>query len=104
MDEDNRVIRFDSFSKIISSGLRLGFVSGPKDIVEKIQFAQQTSVLHVSGISQAILYTLLQDWGKSGFEDHILQVQKEYTKRRDTLISYADKYLTYIFVFIPHSF
>jgi kynurenine/2-aminoadipate aminotransferase len=93
MDEDGRVIRFDSFSKIISSGLRLGFVTGPKDIIEKIQLSQQTSVLHVSGISQAILYTLLDSWGKSGFEEHLLLVQQEYTKRRDTLVTFAEKYL-----------
>ena len=36
MDEDGRVLRFDSFSKIVSSGLRLGFVTGPKPLVDQI--------------------------------------------------------------------
>lgn len=31
--ETGRVIRFDSFSKILSSGIRVGFVSGPEAIV-----------------------------------------------------------------------
>lgn len=31
-----RVLRFDSFSKILSSGLRLGLVTGPKPIVDAI--------------------------------------------------------------------
>jgi len=36
MDVDGRVLRFDSFSKIVSSGLRLGFVSGPKPLLTQI--------------------------------------------------------------------
>ena len=31
-----RVIRFDSFSKILSSGFRLGYVTGPKKLVDLI--------------------------------------------------------------------
>jgi tryptophan aminotransferase len=29
-----RVLRFDSFSKILSAGLRIGFASGPKPIID----------------------------------------------------------------------
>ena len=29
IDTDGRVLRFDSFSKILSAGLRVGFVTGP---------------------------------------------------------------------------
>ena len=36
-----RVLRFDSFSKVLSAGLRLGLVTGPKPIVDAIN-------LHVS--------------------------------------------------------
>jgi tryptophan aminotransferase len=31
-----RVLRFDSFSKVLSAGLRMGFVTGPKVVVEAI--------------------------------------------------------------------
>lgn len=41
MDVDGRVIRLDSFSKIISSGFRIGWVTGPKYLVEKLQLDQQ---------------------------------------------------------------
>lgn len=34
--EVGRVIRFDSFSKILSAGMRMGFVSGPKPILDVI--------------------------------------------------------------------
>ena len=59
--------RFDSFSKILSSGIRLGFVtgivynavrlnfklcSGPKELIQRIVLHMQVSVLHASSLSQ----------------------------------------------------
>lgn len=34
--EIGRVIRFDSLSKILSAGIRIGFASGPPAIVDRI--------------------------------------------------------------------
>jgi kynurenine/2-aminoadipate aminotransferase len=36
MDVDGRVLRFDSLSKILSAGARLGWVSGPKALIDRI--------------------------------------------------------------------
>ena len=44
LDTEGRVIRFDSLSKIISSGIRIGFVSGPKPFMERIHLHMQASV------------------------------------------------------------
>ena len=41
MDTDGRVIRFDSFSKILSSGIRLGFTTGPKELLQPIMLHMQ---------------------------------------------------------------
>eukprot|EP01116_Phalansterium_solitarium_P024760 TRINITY_DN915_c2_g1_i2.p1 TRINITY_DN915_c2_g1~~TRINITY_DN915_c2_g1_i2.p1 ORF type:complete len:429 (+),score=144.14 TRINITY_DN915_c2_g1_i2:457-1743(+) len=93
MDVDGRVLRFESFSKIISSGLRVGFVTGPKALVERVQLDQQATVLHPSGVSQAILYTILSSWGADGWEKQLLAIQETYTKRRDALIRSAERHL-----------
>jgi DNA-binding transcriptional MocR family regulator len=37
LPETGRVLRFDSFSKILSAGLRLGFASGPETILGAIE-------------------------------------------------------------------
>ena len=55
MDTDGRVIRLDSFSKIMSAGIRLGVMTAPKPIIEKIQYHTSTSVIHTSGLSQVWL-------------------------------------------------
>ena len=36
LPEVGRVLRFDSLSKIVSAGLRMGFVSGPAPLVQTI--------------------------------------------------------------------
>jgi DNA-binding transcriptional MocR family regulator len=35
----------------------------------------QASTLHVSGLSQVVLLTLLKSWGEEGFKRHIAMVQ-----------------------------
>eukprot|EP00475_Leptophrys_vorax_P009916 TRINITY_DN16609_c0_g2_i2.p1 TRINITY_DN16609_c0_g2~~TRINITY_DN16609_c0_g2_i2.p1 ORF type:complete len:317 (-),score=55.73 TRINITY_DN16609_c0_g2_i2:377-1327(-) len=49
IDVDGRVLRFDSFSKVLSSGMRIGWVSGPPALVNCINLHMQGSVLHSSG-------------------------------------------------------
>jgi kynurenine/2-aminoadipate aminotransferase len=52
MDTEGRVLRFDSFSKVLSSGLRLGFVTGPKALTNRIELHMQASVMHASSLPQ----------------------------------------------------
>uniref|UniRef100_A0A673BZ02 Kynurenine/alpha-aminoadipate aminotransferase, mitochondrial n=1 Tax=Sphaeramia orbicularis TaxID=375764 RepID=A0A673BZ02_9TELE len=54
MDVDGRVIRTDSFSKILSSGLRIGFVTGPKPLVDRVVLHIQASTMHTSSFTQVI--------------------------------------------------
>ncbi|KAG8504611.1 Kynurenine/alpha-aminoadipate aminotransferase, mitochondrial [Galemys pyrenaicus] len=52
MDVDGRVIRADSFSKVLSSGLRIGFITGPKPFIERIILHTQVSSMHPSTFTQ----------------------------------------------------
>lgn len=54
LDTEGRVIRFDSMSKVLSSGLRLGWLTGPKQLVHYIELHIQSSILHSSTLSQVI--------------------------------------------------
>ncbi|KAM7366400.1 hypothetical protein PAMP_015841 [Pampus punctatissimus] len=93
MDVDGRIIRTDSFSKILSSGLRLGFVTGPKPLVDRVVLHIQASTLHTSTFTQLIVSQLLHSWGQEGFLQHIDGVIEFYRKQRDAMISSADKWL-----------
>lgn len=94
LDRDCRVIRFDSFSKVLSSGLRLGFVTGPKPLVDQMVLHLQVSSLHASALSQVLINELLSHWGMDGFEKHVNEVEDFYRNRRDLMNESAKKHLT----------
>lgn len=54
LDTEGRVVRFDSMSKVLSSGLRLGWLTGPKQLVHYVELHIQSSILHSSTLSQVI--------------------------------------------------
>ncbi|KAM9836498.1 kynurenine/alpha-aminoadipate aminotransferase, mitochondrial isoform 2-T2 [Aulostomus maculatus] len=93
MDVDGRIIRTDSFSKILSSGLRIGFVTGPKPLVDRLVLHIQASTMHTSTFTQLMVYQLLDSWGQEGFLRHVDGVIEFYRKQRDAMISSADKWL-----------
>uniref|UniRef100_A0A8C5NFJ4 Aminotransferase class I/classII large domain-containing protein n=1 Tax=Gouania willdenowi TaxID=441366 RepID=A0A8C5NFJ4_GOUWI len=93
MDVDGRIIRTDSFSKILSSGLRIGFVSGPKPLVDRVVLHIQASTMHTSTFTQLMVSQLLHSWGQEGFLQHIEGVIEFYSKQRDAMIGSAERWL-----------
>ena len=86
-------MRFDSFSKLISSGLRVGFATGPPELVQRMELHQQATSLHPSGLSQAVCAALLSRWGESGFEEHVEKVTSLYRKQRDAALLSCSRHL-----------
>ncbi|XP_075005433.1 kynurenine/alpha-aminoadipate aminotransferase, mitochondrial isoform X2 [Calonectris borealis] len=93
MDVDGRVIRTDSFSKILSSGLRIGFLTGPKPLIDRVILHIQVSTMHTSTFTQIMISQLLQQWGEKGFLEHIDRVVEFYRTQRDAMLIAADKWL-----------
>ncbi|WVR08942.1 hypothetical protein IAU60_006001 [Kwoniella sp. DSM 27419] len=91
--EGGHVVRFDSFSKLLSAGLRLGFATGPKEITYAIDVITAGANLHTSGVSQAVAFRLLQHWGMDGFLAHGRAVAKLYGDRRAEFEAVCHKYL-----------
>ncbi|CAD6590091.1 MAG: hypothetical protein TREMPRED_005618 [Tremellales sp. Tagirdzhanova-0007] len=80
--EAGHVLRFDSFSKLLSGGLRLGYATGPKEILHAIDVATSGANLHASSVAQAVAYRLLTHWGLDGFLEHARHVADFYASRR----------------------
>jgi kynurenine/2-aminoadipate aminotransferase len=93
MDVDGRVLRFDSLSKILSAGLRLGWVTGPKELVDRIIMHTMVTNLQASGVPQAMAATLLNQWGLEGFFKHIDSVGEFYREKRDVFLECAERRL-----------
>ena len=83
LDVDGRVIRLDSAAKVVAPGLRLGWVSAPRDFLDKFTVLSETSVQFPSGAAQATMLALL---GASDFDASLRKTQFEYARRRDVLV------------------
>jgi 2-aminoadipate transaminase len=83
MDEDNRVLYFSSFSKILSPGLRLGYAIGQKELINKMVLAKQTADLCANTLSQFIAYEYLAGGHLDGHIDTILSM---YHRKRDLML------------------
>lgn len=94
LDTDNRVIRFDSFSKTMSAGLRMGFATGPAEFIERMDFHLQITTMMTSGLSQLLIYELLNSWGFEGYRDYVKKVRDFYRGQRDFTLRAAEKHLT----------
>lgn len=94
MDTDGRVMRMDSFSKVIAPGTRTGWIVASEQIIERYVRHSEVTVQNPSGMSQLILFKLLEEtWGHSGYLDWLIYMRMEYTARRDVICGAAEKYL-----------
>ncbi|KAK5172127.1 Aromatic/aminoadipate aminotransferase 1 [Saxophila tyrrhenica] len=94
MDVDGRVMRFDSFSKVIAPGSRVGWITASEQICERYRNHSDTSTQGPSGISQLVLFKLLEEhWGHAGYLDWLIHMRMEYTARRNTILDACERYL-----------
>jgi len=91
--EVGRVLRFDSLSKILSAGCRIGFASGPEPLITAINRHTATANLSANGLAQAVVLKLLTSWGYDGFLAHTRGVSEFYRGRRDVFEAAMQKHL-----------
>ena len=73
-----------SFSKVVTPGLRLGWICAGPDVMEKIVVAKQSSDLHSNYLSQRAVYRYLID---HDLDEHILNIREVYKRQRDLMVS-----------------
>jgi kynurenine/2-aminoadipate aminotransferase len=91
LDVDGRVMRCDSMSKILSAGLRIGWITGPKPLLERINMNTMVTNLQPSGIPQVMAFQLLDYWGHQGFFKHVDQVADFYRQKRDEFVECLER-------------
>lgn len=84
-----QVILLGSFSKIVSPGMRLGWMVAPKVIMEKLIVAKQASDLHANYFAQRVLYQYLID---NDLDAHIATIKEMYRAQRETMLKAIKRY------------
>ena len=86
---NGRVIYTSTFSKILSPGLRVGWIAAPLAVIDKLVAVKQGTDLHTSTFVQYIINEVVRD----GFlESHIAQLRITYRERRDIMLAAMEKY------------
>eukprot|EP00798_Chlamydomonas_sp_ICE-L_P000112 gene112-5523_t len=105
LDTDGRVIRIDTFAKLLGPGYRLGWVTASPQLVKKLAAAIQANCAGPSSFSQVLLYQLLQQLpvpsGASqemgplaGFGTFVGSLQTHYATRAKAAADAAKEHLS----------
>jgi DNA-binding transcriptional MocR family regulator len=86
----DRVLIMSSFSKLISPGLRVGYVITPKALADRLaKFAEDTYV-NASYLNQAIVFDFIQ---RGWLEPQIAALKDLYRPRLEALLEALDKHM-----------
>ena len=89
-DKAGNTIYAGSFSKILSPGVRIGWVSGPKEIVRQMAVFKQAVDLCSSPITQVLTY----EYCRKGYLDaHLPNIIQNYRTKRDAMEESFRKHL-----------
>ncbi|GLC60016.1 hypothetical protein PLESTB_001564000 [Pleodorina starrii] len=81
LDSSGRVIRVDTFSKMLGPGYRLGWITAPQPLLGKLANWVQASTVGPCSVTQVLVTRLLQQWGPEGFKAHVQKLQALYASR-----------------------
>ncbi len=90
MDTENIVIYCGSFSKVLSAGMRVGFVSAPPAIVNKMVVAKQVEDVHTNQFFQMLCSDFIK---KYDLDAHIQNIRAIYRRKCGIMLSALDRYM-----------
>ncbi len=83
-DRDGWVMFLGSFSKIISPGLRVGYIAGHPDLIRKCTVGKQSTDVHTANLNQAVVDQFIR---RNLLPGHIRKICEEYGPKMDFMLS-----------------
>ena len=88
MDTEGIVIYCSSFSKILSAGMRVGFVSAPDAVIQKMVVAKQCEDVHTNIFFQMLCHRFMTEYD---FDGHIKGICDLYGRKCALMMRELDK-------------
>ena len=88
-DEEGWVVFLGSFSKVISPGLRVGYLAGDRDILRKCTVGKQSADVHTANLNQAIVDRYLRD---GLLPAHIRAISESYKAQMEAMLSELERF------------
>ena len=88
MDDEGLVIYCSSFSKILSAGMRVGYVVAPSAIVSKMVVAKQSEDVHTNIFFQMLCHRFMTE---CDLDAHIEKIRAIYRHKCGLMLSELDK-------------
>lgn len=90
LDTDGRVLYCGSFSKILSAGMRIGFLLGPKALIQKIVVAKQVEDVHSNIFFQMMCAKYMDE---CDMDAHVEEIRALYREKCGRMLSCLDAYM-----------
>ena len=87
--EQARTLFCGTFSKTISPALRIGWVCGPRAVIEKLVLLKQGCDLHVSTVNQMVAHRAVSE----GYEQHLSALRNAYGAKAKTILAALDRHM-----------
>ncbi len=88
MDDEGIVIYTGSFSKVLSAGMRVGFLCAHGELIQKVAVVKQTNDVHTNQFFQMLCSKFIETYG---LDDHIKGICDLYRDNCQTMIAEMEK-------------
>ena len=88
MDDEGVVLYSGSFSKVLSAGMRIGFLCGHEELIQKIVVVKQTNDVHTNQFFQMLCSKFIDTYG---LDEHIASINELYGKNCALMLKCMDE-------------
>ena len=90
IDTEGIVLYCSSFSKILSAGMRIGYVNGPREVIGKMVIAKQVEDVHTNIFFQMLCHRYIKE---CDLDAHIAEIRSLYGHKCSLMLDALRRYM-----------